>query len=163
MTCANDNCLLTGDVQKEKYVYYRCTGNRGECDLPRFKEEVLADRLGDTLKGLQVPPAIVSQIVDALRDSQGKADDKINAEPTRLESRLTLIHNRLEAAYNDKVDGKITEDFWQRKNTEWQMEAQQAKMALDGLVRAETGDRALRAEKVFELANRAYSLYVWQD
>ena len=30
MTCAYDGCILTGDVQKEKYVYYRCTGNRGK-------------------------------------------------------------------------------------------------------------------------------------
>jgi len=26
MTCAYDGCMLTGDIQKEKYVYYRCTG-----------------------------------------------------------------------------------------------------------------------------------------
>jgi site-specific DNA recombinase len=47
MTCAHDGCMLTGDVQKQKYVYYRCTGNRGKCDLPRFKEEVLSERLGE--------------------------------------------------------------------------------------------------------------------
>jgi site-specific DNA recombinase len=36
MNCAYDGCMLTGDVQKEKYVYYRCTGHRGKCGLPRF-------------------------------------------------------------------------------------------------------------------------------
>ncbi|HZY61882.1 MAG TPA: recombinase family protein [Edaphobacter sp.] len=45
MNCANDGCMLTGEVQKEKYVYYRCTGNRGKCDLPRFKEEILSERM----------------------------------------------------------------------------------------------------------------------
>jgi DNA invertase Pin-like site-specific DNA recombinase len=29
MTCAHDGCQLTGDVQKGKYVYYRCTGYHG--------------------------------------------------------------------------------------------------------------------------------------
>lgn len=58
MNCAHDGCMLTGDVQKEKYIYYRCTGNRGECDLPRFREEDIANRLGEPLKGLQVPPEI---------------------------------------------------------------------------------------------------------
>ncbi len=163
MTCAHDDCMLTGDVQKEKYVYYRCTGSRGKCDLPRFREEVLADRLGEPLRGLQVAPAIVSQIVDALRDDQSKMDGKLSAERTRLESRITLVRNRMDAAYADKLDGKISEDFWLRKTGDWQMEEQQAKMALDGLRSAETTDRALNAEKVFELANRAYYLYLSQD
>lgn len=52
--------MLTGDVQKEKYVYYRRTVNRGKCDLPRFREENIANRLGEPLKGLQVPPMVVS-------------------------------------------------------------------------------------------------------
>jgi hypothetical protein len=46
MNCAYDGCTLTGDVQKQKSVYYRRTGHRGKCDLPRFREEDLALRLG---------------------------------------------------------------------------------------------------------------------
>lgn len=56
MNCAHDGCMLTGEVKKEKYVYYRCTGHRGKCDLPRFREEEIAEKLGEPLKGLQVPP-----------------------------------------------------------------------------------------------------------
>jgi site-specific DNA recombinase len=131
-------------VQKEKYIYYRCTGNRGKCDLPRFREEVLADRLGEPLKGLHVPPEIVAQIVDTLREDRKHEESKLSAERTRLDSRLTLIRNRMDAAYADKLDGKIPEDFWDRKMSEWRAEEQQVKMAIDGLANAETGDRATR-------------------
>jgi len=65
--------MLTGHVQKERYVYYRCTSHRGKCDLPRFHEEDIADRLGEPLKGLQGPPEIVSQIVATVREDQKKA------------------------------------------------------------------------------------------
>jgi hypothetical protein len=47
--------------------------------------------------------------------------------------------------------------------TEWRMEEQQVKMAIQGLSSTETGDRALYAQKTFELANSAYSLYVSQN
>ena len=47
--------------------------------------------------------------------------------------------------------------------SDWRMEEQQIKMAMDGLSSAETGDRALDAQRIFELANKAYSLYVSQD
>lgn len=163
MTCANDGCQLTGDVQKEKYIYYRCTGYRGKCDLPRFREEDISERLGEPLKNLQVPPAVVTRIVAMLREDQKQAAGKVHAERVRLESRLTPIRNRMDAAYTDKLDGKISENFWQRKMSDWQMEEEQIKMAIQGLEKADTGDRALDAEKTFELANKAYLLYVSQN
>jgi hypothetical protein len=43
------------------------------------------------------------------------------------------------------------------------MEEQQVKMAIQGLSSAESSDRALDAQKILELANKAYSLYVSQD
>ena len=162
MTCAHDGCMLTGDVQKQKYVYYRCTGNRGKCDLPRFKEEVLSERLGEPLKGLQVPPEIVAQIVAMLHEDQSQIENRLGKERARLESRLTSIRNRMDSAYVDKLDGKIPEDFWERKMTEWRREEQEVKLALDSLVSAESTDRALDAKRVFELANKAYLLYFSQ-
>ena len=155
--------MLTGDVQKEKYVYYRCTGNHGKCDLPRFREEDIAIRLGEPLKGLQVPPMVVSEIVAALHEDQKQALGKVSAEQTRLDSRLTAIRHRMDAAYSDKLDGKIPEDFWERKMSEWRMEEQQVQMAISGLANAETSDRALDAQKVFELANKAHFLYISQN
>ncbi|WP_125485106.1 recombinase family protein [Edaphobacter aggregans] len=163
MQCSYDGCLLTGDVQKEKYVYYRCTGHRGKCELPRFREDDISNRLGEPLKALQVPQEVVLQIVSALREDQRRAASKIITERSRLELRLTGIRNRMDSAYADKLDGKIPEDFWERKMTDWRMEEQQIKMAMDGLSSAETGDRALDAQRIFELANKVYSLYVSQD
>jgi len=44
--------------------------------------------------------------------------------------------------------------------SEWRMEEQQVQMAINGLANAETGDRVLDAQRVFELANKAHSLYI---
>ncbi len=52
---------------------------------------------------------------------------------SRLEARLNGIHKRMDAAYMDKLDGKIPEEFWERKMTDWRMEEQQVKMAIQGL------------------------------
>jgi site-specific DNA recombinase len=163
MNCAYDGCMLTGDIQKEKYVYYRCTGHRGKCDLPRFREEDLAQRLGEPLKGLQVPEEIVSQIITAIRKDQQQSVGKVSAERSRQDAKLMAIHKRMDGAYADKLDGKIPEDFWERKMSDWRMEEQQVKMAIQGLSDAETGDRSLDAQRIFELANKAYLLYVSQD
>ena len=33
LTCAHDNCTVTAELKKNKYVYYRCSGVRGKCAL----------------------------------------------------------------------------------------------------------------------------------
>jgi site-specific DNA recombinase len=163
MNCAHDGCMLTGEVKKEKYVYYRCTGNRGKCDLPRFKEEELAERLGEPLKRLQIPPEIVEQIVATLREDQGNAAKRLNAERARLKARLTTIQSHMDAAYIDKLEGKISEDFWQRKMAEWSADERQVRLAIDGLAGGVADDVVVNAQKVLELANKAYFLYLSQD
>ena len=155
--------MVTGEVQKAKYVYYRCTGHRGKCDLPRFREEDIAARLGEPLKRLQVPPEVASQIVSTLRKDQERSVGEVSVERARLGARLSGIRSHMDAAYLDKLDRKIPEDFWERKMGEWRMEEQQVKMAIQGLTHAETGDRALDAQRILELANKAHSLYVSQN
>jgi catechol-2,3-dioxygenase len=53
----------------------------------------------------------------------------------------------MDAAYSDKLDGNIPENFWERKMGEWRMEEQQVQMAISGLVGAEAGDRVLNAHR----------------
>jgi site-specific DNA recombinase len=156
MQCAYDGCALTGEIQKEKYVYYRCTGNRGRCELPRFREKDIAERLGQPLKGLRIPGELVDKIVSGLRqDPEGKR--------TRLAERLAGIRGRMDRAYTDKLDGKIPEDFWERRMKDWRTEEQEVKAAMERLENVDAEARADDAEKAFELANRAHSLYFLQD
>jgi hypothetical protein len=69
----------------------------------------------------------------------------------------------MDAAYIDKLNGKIPEEYWERKMGDWRLEEQQVRRALDGLATADLDDRALDAQSVLELANKAYLLYVLQD
>lgn len=87
--------------------------------FPVSGKENIAIRPGEPLKGLQVPPEVVSQIVSVLQEDQHDAASKIGAERSRLESKCTLIRNRMDAAYADKLGGQIPQDFWERKMADW--------------------------------------------
>jgi len=39
-------------------------------------------------------------------------------ERSRLARQLAALHGHMDAAYTDKLDGKISEDFWQRKQAD---------------------------------------------
>lgn len=71
------------------------------------------------------------------------------------------MRRRLDHAYQDKLDGKISEEFWARKSSEWQTEEQQVQSAISQLTGANPG-RLLDAARILELANKAYFLYVKQ-
>ena len=92
-----------------------------------------------------------------------RADEQKRTERQRLNQRLSQIRQRLDQAYLDKLDGKIDESFWDRKSVEWRGEEQQVLMALEGLEQATNGDKLLDAARIFELANKAYFLYVKQN
>jgi DNA invertase Pin-like site-specific DNA recombinase len=158
MRCAYDGCLVTADVQKEKYIYYRCTGSRGKCGLPRLREQDIVNRMGETLKGLHVPEEFAAEVIAALR-REGK-DTKANQ--SRLRVRLAELRDWMDQAYSDKVAGRIPEHLWERRMKDWQEQEQQikSKMRLDASV---LRDRATDAQRLFSLANRAYSLYLTHD
>jgi len=70
-----------------------------------------------------------------------------------------VVRRRIDQAYTDKLDGKISEDFWQRKMIEWQAEEQRIRMAVAGFQDSGSA-RVLDAKKTLELANKAYFLYL---
>ena len=71
------------------------------------------------------------------------------------------VRRRIEQAYLDKLDGKITEAFWAAKSSEWNQEEQQILIALDGLEQ-QSPERLLDGVRILELANKAYFLYLKQ-
>ena len=161
LTCAHDDCTVTAELKKGKYVYYRCSGYRGKCELPRFREEEISQKLGAILEDIYVPDSIVKQIGESLRADQSRMQRDLTAQRERLEQRLASVRRRMDQAYADKLDGKIPADFWERKMADWRMEEQQIQMAIDGLKESNT-DRLLTVQRCLELANKAYFLYVRQ-
>ncbi|MBI4480955.1 MAG: recombinase family protein [Acidobacteria bacterium] len=161
LNCAYDGCLITAEMKKGQYVYYHCTGSRGECARPYFREEELGTRLGRILQDIFIPDEILEALKEGLEDSQSRSKIWKLQEQDKLRQRLAAIRRRIDQAYMDKLDGKISEDFWSRQMDEWHEEEQQVLMALQGLAQTEA-DRVLTPTRILELANKAYSLYVKQ-
>jgi DNA invertase Pin-like site-specific DNA recombinase len=162
LTCAFDDCMMTAEMKKQKYTYYRCTGSKGRCQLPYVREEELGERLGQILKDIHIPDDVLRQLDNSLTQDQKNSHTEKKAQQEKLQQRLTAVRNRIDQAYTDKLDGKISEEFWQRKTAEWQLEEQQVLIAMQAL-REASPDILLNAKRALELANKAYFLYVTQN
>ncbi len=161
LRCAYDNCKITAEFKKGKYTYYRCTGYRGPCELPYFREEELGDRLGQILKDIHIPDDILRVLEKSLLTDKGREEAIRKQQRERLQQRLASVRHRMDQAYTDKLDGRISEEFWTRKAIGWQAEEQQLLLALQGLDRTQP-ERFLDGVGILELANKAYFLYLRQ-
>lgn len=70
LTCAHDDCTVTAELQKGKYIYYPCSQGRGKCPLPYMREQDLSDRLGEVLKAIYVPQTVAGTKCGSLAGRQ---------------------------------------------------------------------------------------------
>jgi site-specific DNA recombinase len=161
LRCAYDDCTITAELKKNRYTYYRCTGYRGKCPLPYFREEEVGKRLGQILEDIHIPDDVLIQMEKSLLNDKGRAETHGKAENERLRSRLAQVRRRLEQAYLDKLDGKITESFWEEKSSEWNQDQETILIALQALEQ-QSPERIADGVRILELANKAYFLYLRQ-
>jgi site-specific DNA recombinase len=116
------SCALTGEIKKGGYVYYHCTGHKGKCPEKYVREEELADQFGDALQAIKLDGEVLSWIITALKGSH-KDEKRYHDEMiANLQKQYSKLQGRLDAMYIDKLDGKIAQDFFDRKSEEWRRE-----------------------------------------
>ncbi|MFC1706812.1 recombinase zinc beta ribbon domain-containing protein [Planctomycetota bacterium] len=122
--CGHCGCALVGEIKKKRYIYYHCTGNRGRCGEPYVREEVLEEHFAEALDRLRFDDEVLGWVREALHESH-KDEKKFHAEVIkRLQTQEGRYQNRIEAMYEDKLDGRITTEFYDRKVAEFRSEQQ---------------------------------------
>jgi hypothetical protein len=105
LSCAHDGCTVTTELQKGRYIYYRCSHGRGKCALPYMREQDVAVRLGQVLKDIYVPEGVAAQIVGSLNTDLDRSERERKANLAALHQRLEAIRTRMDQMYEDKLDG----------------------------------------------------------
>ena len=92
---------------------------------------------------------------------KGQADLDTERAQTlvRLQQRERVVQAKLSRAYDDRLEGRIAEEFWTRKSTEWEADLTAVKAELARLSSAPPA-YAATGERILELAKQAHSLYV---
>ena len=160
--CGHCGCAMVGELKKQRYVYYHCTGFKGKCPEPYTREEVLEERFGGLMRNLTFPKDVLEWIVTALRESH--ADEKAfhDASIARLQAEYRRLQNRIDAMYLDKLDGRIDTAFFDSRSAEWRGEQDRL---LRDVETHQTANQTYIEEGVqlLELAHRAHELFESQE
>jgi DNA invertase Pin-like site-specific DNA recombinase len=122
ITCGHCGCALVGDIKKDRYRYYRCSHYKGACPEPYTREEVLEQKFTEMLEGLSFGDGVLAWVADVMQD--GHADERKAREDAiaRLQSEHQRVQGRIEAMYVDKLDGRIDNEFFDRKAADFRAE-----------------------------------------
>ncbi len=152
---------MSAQIKKGRYVYYHCTGYRGNCGEPYVREEVLDEQLTHMLGELHLEPDVLEWLTQALRSSHEDERRFHDEAVKRLQNEHGALQRRLDAMYVDKLDGRIDVGTFERLSQKWRAEQERLLRAIEShqnanVVYFEEGARLL------ELASRAQELFARQ-
>lgn len=117
-TCGYCGCQLTAELKKGRYVYYHCTHNHGPCEQRNWSQDALSDALAGVLEPLRMSDDVAEQLMDfVLGSNEDRRRDRV-ARRMALKAEEKTIIERMDAMYEDRVDGKITEEQWTRRDAQ---------------------------------------------
>jgi site-specific DNA recombinase len=138
IACARCGCSVVGEIKKQKYIYYHCTGYADKCRREPavcrrkyVREEVLEQQFTDMLGQLRFDDEVLDWVRQALHASH--ADERREHEQAiaRLTAEYDRLQSRIDAMYVDKLDGKIREDFFDKMAGQWREEQSRCLQDID--------------------------------
>jgi site-specific DNA recombinase len=160
LNCVDDDCAITAELHKKRYVYYRCSFGRGRHKFPYIPEPKLSDMLGSVLEPIAIPANIAQNIVRSISGDQVSTEKRRRQEVDRLRQQLSTLQTRMRSAYRDKLDGIIDESFWRKNMKEWSAEEDQLNEALQRSSTPISKDQTAVVRKILELTQVAHCAYL---
>jgi len=159
--CGHCGCGLVGELKKQKYVYYHCTGHRGKCEEPYTREEVVQDHFAAALKELVIPPCVLKWLQESVSQSDLSERAARDREVKRLEEQHRRLESKLEVIYEDRLEGRISPEMYDRKALDCRNQATALARRIQE-IRDATPAPVQSAIDLMELTSRAADLFLIQ-
>ena len=114
------------------------------------------------IKPIQITPDIADDIANAIRSSDIDGERARTDALRQLDQRRRAMTSKQDRAYEDFIEGRISQEFWTRKSEAWETELKtlDAERARLDVPRAPI---SVTAGKIPELAKQAENLYKSQN
>ena len=88
--------------------------------------------MGHVLRHVSIPLDVARNIETELQNDHMHAHEQIARERARFICACDDVRRRMDTAYIDKLDGKIAEEFWQRKHRNGRLKKQASQRRFRG-------------------------------
>ena len=169
ITCGACGSAVVGEIKKERYVYYHCTGYVNKCQgkppscsRKYVREEVLEAQFTGLLGRLHFDDEVLEWVRDALHASHADQRREHEEAIKRHQAEYKRLDDRIRAMYVDKLDGIVDAAFYDRMSAPWREEQNHCKREID---RLQTANQSYMDEgvQILELASNAQALFESQE
>jgi site-specific DNA recombinase len=162
ISCGHCGCAMVGEIKKKRYVYYHCTGFKGNCGDPYVREEVLEEKFSELLQRLHFDDEVLALLREGLHTSHADQRKEHDAAIARLRAEYDRLQHRLHAVYVDKLDGRIDADFYDHIAKDWRKEQEKL---LAEIQFHQAADQSYMDEgvRLLELAQGAHRMFARQE
>jgi site-specific DNA recombinase len=169
IACHACGCAVVGEIKKQRYVYYHCTGyadkcqgNPASCRRKYVREEALEARFTELLGRLKFDDEVLEWVRDALHASH--ADERREHEEAirRHQAEYNRLNDRIHAMYVDKLDGLVEAAFFEKMSNQWREEQSRCQREIE---RHQNANKSYLDEGIalLELARNAQRLFAKQE
>ena len=159
LRCFECSGIITWEIHKG-IIYGHCNHYRNCSQKTWVTQDDVDAQLVDEFGKLEIKNTrIVEWIRKALKESHKDEAAYHTSAINELYQKQKQLQHRLEKIYEDKLDGKITEEFYNRKNKEWSGELEKVTEMVKKHNNASNKFRQLGIN-IYELSQRAKQIYV---
>lgn len=158
--CEHCGCLLTAELKKGKYIYYHCTGNKGgNCKRDYINETKIDKAIAEVLKLIIIPENIRLLVAKQLKEVHELKNGYSKEVKSNLQKQIVTLENRIEKAFEDKLDGNITQEQWKSFNDKWQAEKDKIYIQLEDINKLDKQFYE-QADTLLRFTDNAYEYYL---
>jgi site-specific DNA recombinase len=160
ITCANCGGTVSGDIKKQKYVYYSCHNAKRMCKKRWIKEEQLLATILSHFDELQLTDSQIDAIIAHIEEYVATEQTSAQQMYQQLKRKLNHAQERISKLIDMHVDGQLDAQSYHLKIGEYRREQQAIELELKSYDGKELRSEAVTARQVLELARRAREIFM---
>lgn len=159
MVCGECDRTITWDKQKG-HAYGHCTRYKTDCSQRKYvREEIIEEQVIQILDGFIIRnPKVLDWVRKALKESHKYENDYYTDSVRELETRKQRIEKRMSVLYDDRIDGRVTKEFYDKKQKQYEGELENVIEATEKHSKANI-DYYRLGINLFELSQKGAQLY----
>jgi len=140
-------CAVTGEMHHKKqkdgtykaHIYWHCSNTTTPCSQRDrahmekkglrtfYRQSSLETMFEEIFSRLHFTAEDCKWMQDVLLKHHAEESGKYNQKLSALHSRLKMLSRYLDEAFTEKVEGRLPEELWKKKNEQWRLERDQIK------------------------------------
>ncbi len=166
--CAECGCSYSASPNRHKRLgrgvqseaYYYCTNSKGlHSKKPEgTNDHKLTNQFAEIFRTMKIPDKELNWLQDSLRNSHEGKGQFTRSEILMCKTGIDKLQNRIEKAYEDKLDGSITTVQYDKLRKDWMSQKSQLEERLSRINQVDS-QYLVTASSLLELASRSYELF----